>query len=142
MNFLTSDIEELNRLIKMGIKCKLEMTNSKVTVNHRVIFKVLERGEITFAKLSEYSRLSKSTLSEALRKYEELGLVEKRIDPMDSRIMYVRLTELGEQECELMRSNINELAAKCMDGISKEEMIQMKSTIRKLIENAEELLWL
>lgn len=140
MNFLTSDIEELNRLIKLGIKCKLEKSNSKVTINHRVIFKVLEHGEITFAKLSEYSRLSKSTLSEALSKYGELGLVEKRIDPMDSRIMYVRLTELGEQECELMRSNISELAAKCMAGISEEEMIQMKSTIRKLIENAEELL--
>ncbi len=136
---LSSELEELNKLVNKQIKQILRNLDTEITANHRVIFKILIEGEITFAELAKYSRFSKSTLSEALTKYLKCGYITKRIDDNDNRIMYISLTEVGNAQYKYVDNEIKSLREALFKGITQQEKENMKQTIFKMVSNMEEL---
>lgn len=109
-----------------------------ILVSHRPIFKVLEKGEITFTDLALYSKIHKSTLSDAVIKYCNQGLIEKRLDENDKRIVYLKLSEEGYKKCLIMNEIRDELISKVFKGFEKEQIQRFKKELHLMIENLNE----
>jgi len=72
------------------------------------ILSYLYEGEKNVTQLSKLLGLGKSSITEALDKLEEKGLVMRYRDENDKRIVKVRITELGIQEYDKVREAYKE----------------------------------
>src|ERR671929_1744211 len=55
------------------------------------------RESSTVTELAERLQLAQSTVTELVRRAEEVGLVEREPSPADGRVAHLRLTEEGER---------------------------------------------
>jgi DNA-binding MarR family transcriptional regulator len=66
----------------------------------------------TVTELAERLQLAQSTVTELVRRAEEIGLVERERSPVDGRIAYLRLTREGERRLsQAVTSNESERRA-------------------------------
>ena len=83
------------------------------------------------SNIAEKSGMSESVASQVIQKMEKVGLVERKIDPADSRIRRVILTAYGRKLREkLMREGI-QISKKHTPDISREDML---TTIAVLVK--------
>lgn len=61
--------------------------------------------EVTMGELAELFQLSKPTVTEMAKKFEETGLIERRRCAKDARVTYISLTEKGQM---LAKTNVLE----------------------------------
>ncbi len=69
-----------------------------VTAQQRMVLRFLgKRPGITASDLAEILHLERGTLSQALKRLEEKGLISRRSDPSDLRKTFIRLSKKGAQ---------------------------------------------
>lgn len=91
--------------------------------------------EVTMSELANLFNLSKPSVTEMIRKFEETGLIEKRRCETDGRVTYISLTEQGNL---LAKTNILEsqrAVEKLFARLTEEEL----QTIIALFEKAGEV---
>jgi DNA-binding MarR family transcriptional regulator len=52
---------------------------------------------VTFSRLADRMRIERNTATELVQRAEDAGLVEREPSTDDGRVVYLRLTELGEE---------------------------------------------
>ncbi len=67
--------------------------------------KIDEQGSVTMTELAEHFHLSKPTVTEVVRRFEEGGLIEKKRCANDARVFNITLTKRGKL---LAKTNILE----------------------------------
>ncbi len=80
------------------------------------------RGSATMSEIAETFNLSKPTITEMVRRFEETDLIEKKRCESDGRVYNIRLTERGKL---LAKTNILEsdrALAKIFDRLDDEEL--------------------
>jgi DNA-binding MarR family transcriptional regulator len=101
----------------------------------RVVAVLKERDGQTLTELSVYTITDQSTLSRAVDRMEESGLVEKRPRPDDGRFVEIFLTPHGTE----MFHKIWPVAAaqyrEAIAGIEQAELDAFVGTLRKILEN-------
>ncbi len=74
---------------------ELKRRQLPVLSSHIIIFHIISTNSILFNELQKQLQYSKSTLSDAINKYEKLGIMEKIECPEDKRNIYISLTADG-----------------------------------------------
>lgn len=103
---------------------------------------VRDRGELNPSEISERQGVSRNTISSLIRRLEEDGLVERRLDPLDRRRFNISLTIAGR---ELVRAHARkhlERIGQCFDALSsdeREKLLQLMTKIRLRISAVAEV---
>ncbi|HVJ49272.1 MarR family winged helix-turn-helix transcriptional regulator [Desulfitobacterium sp.] len=74
-----------------------EMPRSEIKMLNMIKLNTSETEEVTISILSELLEISKPAVSQMINVLEDKGYVERMTTKNDRRIVYVRLTECGEQ---------------------------------------------
>ena len=93
------------------------------------------RGEMANAKLASRSFISPQASNQIIKTMEKKGWVSKCDDPNHGRILLIGLTEEGQkiyQQCEIKASSFEN---KMLVGLPDENVLMLKTTVRRLIEN-------
>ncbi len=130
--------------------CK--MINKSSLLHKRLMAKILERFELTYAQyqvlktIKHYKTLSakeilvhldtdKATLSGILNRLERNGLIKREKDPKDKRLKHVTLTAASEALC----TNVQTIEDSCADdltaNIKPRELKNFFNVFEKIIEN-------
>lgn len=73
------------------------------------------------SELAEHIGIGRGTMSRQLGKMEQLGLIERRPDPEDSRGQLIRVTELGARRVDVARQARRDLLGAALSGWDRAE---------------------
>lgn len=89
--------------------------------------------------LAEQMDIRPSSMTEMLSKLEQNGLIVKKRDDKDQRIMHIHLTENGKKQAEKVSENKDTLAESFFAGLTEDEQEQLFMLIKKLSTSLEEI---
>lgn len=100
-----------------------------------ILFQLSKEDGVTQLSLVQRTKLKAPTVSVALAKMEEHGLVRREADEKDLRQVRVYITEKGRELDRQIRQKCRETDKIMMAGISESETEQLKATLKKILEN-------
>lgn len=103
----------------------------------RIVYALWKESPLSQARLSERTRLDKSTLALMLERLEAAGQVERVTDPADSRRKLVSLTDANRKMHAAYLAASEEMLAVFYRGFSPEEIDAFESALRRLVSNLE-----
>ena len=99
----TNNAEKIHQMMqkfhKLRINTKIlgEMPNSEIMMLKKIKMNSSEDKGVTMSTLSDLLEISKPAVSQLINVLEDKGYVERITTKNDRRLVYVRLTENGEQ---------------------------------------------
>jgi len=127
---LISDVHKL--FINKVRTCAEE--NNLSNCFHPIIFYLIKQDGLTQLDLVRLTRLKAPTISLALQKMEQSGLVYRKTSDKDARKTLVYLTDEGRRYDEKMVEIIKELENKILPKLEKEEINELERTLHKIIK--------
>lgn len=107
-----------------------------VSRGYRSILRSLSRNDgLTQLELVKEGHLSAPSVSVALTKMEQSGLVRRSIDPDDCRKVRVFLTDKGREHDVFIKKLCHEADEIMLRGFSAEEEDQLNGYLRRILEN-------
>jgi DNA-binding MarR family transcriptional regulator len=99
-----------------------------------VLLPLYEEDGLRMSELARRSRLSKQAMTTLVRSVEEAGLVSRTRDPEDGRAYRVSLTERAVELRPVAEVVLEELAARARQTLSEEELDDLHTSLRKVVE--------
>lgn len=128
----TMVIEDLTRiLIRLPSIEKLSFTTLSV------LHTLTRKSPMRLTELTATEQITQSAITQLVTRLERDGLVERRSDPKDGRVVLVHITEQGTNVIHSRRLDRMEQLSKFMDGLTPEERQAIASAIpalRRLVE--------
>ncbi len=135
MGCIIGDLKYIVKVADNIAKDEMKKQNIPVLSQHAIIFHMINEQHILFSDLQTELQTSKSTLSDAIHKYEELGLIEKFECEKDKRNLYVGLTDEGKA----IWKQIAEIDELIKDVLFKDfelsERTQTEINVHRIMEN-------
>lgn len=131
-------INDLSRLFDINVSAGIDKftTGRGVSKGSRHILFHLERSDgITQLQLSKLTHLTAPSISAAVVKMEQEGLVVRRNDSEDMRQVRVYLTDKGRQLNDLIKQKSRETEDMMLKGLSDDEQEYMCRLLKKMLTN-------
>jgi len=100
-----------------------------------IICTLLKHPQMTMTELAEAIRRDRSTVTTLVKKLQQSGYVLLQENPQDTRSRLVSLTDTGRQLKDEFHPISMRLTQSIWQGISKEERMQFRSILDKIIRN-------
>ena len=100
----------------------------------RLMNMLKENGELSQKEIAEKLDIRPQSLSELLVKMESDGLISRRQDKDDKRVIVVALTEKGEEQLVVLRQANREHAEKLFSPLTEEEKDALIAILKKLTQ--------
>ena len=113
---------------------KVSDENNIVNCYRPIVFFLAHHEGMTQLDLVKRTRLKAPTISLALRKMEQEGLVKRVIDEEDARKVLVYLTDKGHEYDDKMRSLVKEAENQVLSKIDENDKIELERILTKLID--------
>ena len=101
----------------------------------RILMALWIQDDVPVRHLAQLTSLDKSTLSLSLSRMEQNGVILRGGDPVDRRVVRVKLTELGRSYRSSCDQAMKELADILYDQIPPDELEMFLSVLRRIFEN-------
>ena len=98
----------------------------------RLLMLIAENDGVIQRDLAEEMDVRPSSMTEMLSKMEQLGLVERRQDEKDQRVMHIFLTEQGKNAVKKSQNAAERMANTLFAGLTDEEVKTMVELTEKL----------
>lgn len=136
------NISEINTIISKYITKRIKEENLSILQNHVPIFFILPKdgSPLMFNEIAKTWKISKSSLSDIINKYEKQGLLNKHVCMDDKRSVYISLTDeaiLVREKLENIETDILEFMLKDFDDDKKREF---EKSINQCLINARKML--
>ena len=132
--FIYHYVEEL--VSSFGLYYKSNFKDDVLTLNeHAVLLRIRYQGVSTQHDLVELFKVSGAYMAKLLRKFEDMGYVERSEDPVNRRKKVVRLTDEGIEKTDEFIEVIQNWEDKITADISEDELKTMKNVVYKIIVN-------
>jgi DNA-binding MarR family transcriptional regulator len=135
--------EELGRLLWRVIKLHRSRAHAVLDQlglyrGQNFVLEVLwEQEGLMQSELAERTLVQPATITTSLQRMEAAGLVERRPDPRDQRVIRVYLTEDGRALAEPVRAAWRQLEQRTFAGFTPEEREELRWYLDRIIENLE-----
>lgn len=141
---LQSSLLELSGVyhIKERIFTKLLKTNGLEHMSPaqtRILMALWVKDNVPVRRLSEITSLDKSTLSLSLTRMEQNGLLMRSGDPLDRRVVRVRLTDKGLSIKTHCANAMGELTNILYHDIEPEKLEVFLDVLRQVLQNVSSL---
>lgn len=127
-------VNELSRLFHNRMRNEGEKIGMQEGFRH-LLFHLAREDNLTQLDLVQRAHLKAPTVSVALRKMEDAGLVTRTTDPDDHRQTRVRLTDKGRLLDDRMRENIHRTESLVAEGLSEEEQQTLRRMLLRIRRN-------
>ena len=128
---MTHEVSKLFRDIINREVEKLGILNSY----RQLLFCLGRKDGVNQLELVRETHLKAPTISVTLKSMEADGLVVRKTDEKDARVIHVYLTEKGRQTDDRIREIHHELDRIMAAGIPQEELDALVSTLKKMRDN-------
>lgn len=135
MGCIIGDFKHIVKIADNYSKQELKSQQIPVLPQHIIIFHLIGDRHLKFNDLQAEVMFSKSTLSDALNKYEELGLIQKFECDLDKRNVYLELSDEGKDVWTKLIEIDNGIRALMFKGLDQDEANQVELTVHKIFEN-------
>jgi DNA-binding MarR family transcriptional regulator len=127
-------IQTMHRFQKISINSKImgEMPRSEIKMLKLIKFNSTEAAGVTISTLSEHLTISKPAVSQMINVLEGRGYVERITTKNDRRIVYVRLTEAGEQSLEKALQSLMKVLNEIFGKMGEEDTKTLLALLDKL----------
>ena len=127
----------LNRAgMKIGLMFSRDVEEYGVTLPMwRVLIELWHKGDHRLGELADRTSIDLSTLSRLLVTMQRNKLVVRRRSGLDRRALSLTLTEKGLELVEKVAPFALFYEKQAMEGMSKDEVIQLKALLRKVFDN-------
>ena len=124
-------LKKINDLMEKRINSELKEMDLTFSQHHVLLF-LMHRDphEASLKEAEKAFQVAQSTMAGLVSRLEEKELVTSFTDPGDRRIKMFRLTEKGEELCELSRQNFIAGQKTITEGLTEEE----KKTLVRLLD--------
>lgn len=136
-NKLTARINDVSKIFndELNEKCFKEGISP---ATRRIMFYLSGTRDVNQLYIVKQTRLKAPTISVALSRLEEKGIITRRANEYDLRNMLVSLTDLGEEMDAKIVAFSNEIDEHMMRGISDDEIKACLKVLDKLEANMED----
>src|SRR6266403_3177470 len=117
----------------LSLLAEQSITNTGLCLTDFVALEaLLHKGPLTISEIQDKVRLASGSMTAAVDRLEQLGLVERRASPSDRRARVVHLTAEGKRlAASSFERHAKDLEA-LMSALSQKEMEQLHGSLRKL----------
>lgn len=130
-SMMTNEVSKLFRDIINREVEKLGVQNGY----RQLLFHLSRMDGVSQLELARATHLKAPTVSVTLKNMEADGLVERKGDINDLRIIHVYLTDKGRQTDDKIREIHHMLDSRMTEGISQEELDALVATLTKMRDN-------
>lgn len=129
----------LNRAgMKIGLMFSRDVEPYGVTLPMwRVLIELWHKGDHRLGELADRTSIDMSTLSRLLVVMQRNKLIVRRRSGLDRRALSLTLTEKGLELIEEVAPFALYYEKQAMEGLDKDEVVQLKHLLRKVFENLE-----
>lgn len=129
---LTTIIEEFTTIfIRLPSVERLSFTTLSV------LHTLSRKGPMRLTELTATEQMTQPAITQMVRRLEDDGLLERRADPRDGRVVLVQLTPRGAQIIEARRAARVERLASLLDRLPPEERAAIASALPALAHAVE-----
>lgn len=100
-----------------------------------ILFILNSHGRLSQRQLAQKIGITPPSMTVTLRKLEELGFIHKEPDEKDQRIIRIRLSEVGKECIEKLKSIMDEMEEILYQGFSVEEKLLFRRLLLAMREN-------
>ena len=93
------------------------------------------RDGMTQSEIAEQLSVQGATVTNMLQRLEETGLVIRRRDPEDNRLVRVYLTEAGREKERSINAQLDGLQALIFKGLREDERALLRKWLNQIIAN-------
>ncbi|HKP52661.1 MAG TPA: MarR family transcriptional regulator [Chloroflexia bacterium] len=128
---LLAQVSQAYRSLSDAFMEQVTMHRAQATL----LCKLFVRDGMTQTEIAEQLSVQGATVTNMLQRIEEAGLVARRRDPDDNRLVRVYLTELGREKEQSINEQFARLQETIFRGISEEERAALRQIYRKMLQN-------
>jgi len=92
---------------------------------------------IAQSEIAQQTWVRPATMTNALQRMEQVGLVERRPDPQDQRRSLVYLTQAGRELEGPVRQALANVDGEILDGFSSDEEALLRSFLERIVQSLE-----
>ncbi|MBW4829294.1 MAG: MarR family transcriptional regulator [Clostridiaceae bacterium] len=100
-----------------------------------MLFILNKEGGKSQSELAEKLQVKPSTITVMLKRMEKEGIVERRKDELDQRIIRVYITEKGRKLCNEATKVMDKVQKECFENITTEEKIILRRLFIQMRDN-------
>jgi len=100
-----------------------------------LFFTLVKQDGLSQKELSDRLHLKAATVAVMLKRMEKAGLVERRPDPEDQRILRVYLTEKGKNIHNEVKEALKSMDSECFGNFTDEEKLTLKRLLVQMRDN-------
>ena len=100
-----------------------------------ILFVLNSQGSMSQRKLAEEIGITPPSMTVALRKLENQGLIQKEPDACDQRVVKIKLSESGKVCIEKMKGMMDEMEYIFCRGLSQEEKLLLRRLFQEMKKN-------
>lgn len=134
-------INEISLISSKYIEKRIKEENLPILKNHISLFYILpENGEkMLFNDLAKAWGISKSSLSEMIVKYENIGLIQKCVCEADRRSVYISLLPEAIKIKRALEEIEKEFLNKIMVDFNEYERVSFEGALEKALKSGERI---
>lgn len=113
---------------------------SSVNVNpaqYIYLFTICTNKEMNLSELAQILHVENSTASVTVKRMEAAGLITRKTDGRDNRMMRVSATPRGFEQFNLAKIIITDYIEQVFGGFSNDEILAFYHTLTKICENVQ-----
>ncbi|MFC7376760.1 MULTISPECIES: MarR family winged helix-turn-helix transcriptional regulator [unclassified Brachybacterium] len=92
------------------------------TVSWRVVATIDRHGPLRLSEIADRERVSRPTATTVIKRLEEEGLVQRELDPDDSRSSLVSITDQGSAQLAQWRTQLADGVGTLLDPLPAEDL--------------------
>ena len=100
-----------------------------------VLCKLFHQDGITQSEIGQQLAVQGATVTDMLQRMEETGLVSRRRDPEDNRLVRVRLTEAGREKEDFILEQFLKLERTVFAGFEEHERVLLRQLVHRTLDN-------
>lgn len=137
-----SYINKIGSISNKFLTKRIKEEGLPILQNHALLFYRLpeDKSPLLFSEIVKIGKMSKSSLSDIINKYESLGLVSKSICNEDKRNIYINLTDYGVNVKHKLDQIKDEALNAMLDGFDENQKEIFKKYVSKALLNIKKVL--
>jgi MarR family transcriptional regulator, organic hydroperoxide resistance regulator len=100
-----------------------------------VLCRLFEQDGMTQSEIAEQLSVQGATITNMLQRMEEAGLVTRRRDPVDNRLVRVYLTDMGREQERAITEQAMRVEQSVFEGLNAEERATLRRMMRLMLDN-------
>jgi DNA-binding MarR family transcriptional regulator len=124
----------LNRVVsQINAPMQRQLRQRGMTLTQwRVLGFLRDRDDLIISELADHTVTDQATLSRALDRLAERGMIERVVDDQDSRQFKIHLTPVGKREYESLSEHGDAVEAWAMGNLSRDERALLRTLLNQV----------